>query len=200
MNIRLIAASLILCAGTAFAFVPPTDATGQCAGREGSGHQGTRERGRGRTSGDGQGAWGRDTRRASRRSRWRRRRCRRSRSSARRRSFWQRCSAQHARATACRTGEAPTVDGARAAELRIVLQPPYVSSTPASTPAERTKANEAPRRRVCSAVHRGLNHPAMLDHVKSGKGDRVILGFANLQPDAIQAGESAGQCRAAACS
>ena len=188
MNIRLIAASLILCAGTAFAFVPPTDeqvnalvekvqgikapANADAAARQAT----AKERGDAIREGLASISLAEATLPQI------------EKLSAANVLSGNGAALNTLAPRLAELAKAPTVDGARAAELRIVLQPPYVSSTPASTPAERTKANEARAAAFVPLYTEVLNHPAMLDLVKSGKGDRVILGFANLQPDAIKQG------------
>lgn len=87
--------------------------------------------------------------------------------------------------------KAPTVEGARAAEIGLGMQPPVVAGPPAGdTKADRDRAiaaaNEARVAAMYSLYREALNHPGVVDLVKSGKGDYLIRLFAQLPPEVIK--------------
>jgi thiol-disulfide isomerase/thioredoxin len=80
--------------------------------------------------------------------------------------------------------KAGTVEGARAAELRLMLTPmPMAGGRSAE---EQAKAAEARMAVFVPLYLDAINHPAALDLVKSGKGDQIFGRFRELSPAAIK--------------
>jgi len=89
--------------------------------------------------------------------------------------------------------KAATIDGARAAELRVVSFPPANFATGVKvTPEDRKQVMAARETELAKAYLEAAKHPDMAQLLKSGKGDGLVRQFAMFTPEAIKANNMVG--------
>jgi thiol-disulfide isomerase/thioredoxin len=84
--------------------------------------------------------------------------------------------------------KAPTVDGARAAELRVTTYPP-ASMVGAKNADEMKQRRLEHEKELVPVYAAALKHPALPELLKSGKGDGLVRQLSSFSPEAVQEGK-----------